>query len=390
VTRKKKDKEFADLTQDIDVEKFRVSVRGAFADFSDPRAVTRCVYPAWFMFLVILSGYLAGCNTIADIAHFAELREPWFANLSGLSIGVPSYNTLWWFLVRVRPAVFKALITKWFQHLDQHLKDQLLVIDGKRLRGVSDSEHVAHIVELFAAEKRLIIAQERVPDKAGERQALPALLDSVDVKGAIVTMDALYAHIADVEEVLRREADYIVGIKGNQGTLEAEVRNFFEQADAVDYEDVPIMRATTVEKSHGRIEERTVCVTNDLEWLPQREQWHLQSLIEVRSQRTVEGQVERAIRYYGSSRRGTADQFMHWIREHWSIEVMHHVMDVVFEEDASLGDSGASAENMSLIRRLAGNVIQMFDPHRGITNARRCATYEPAYLRGLLGKVFVK
>ncbi len=149
-------------------------------------------------------------------------------------------------------------------------------------------------------------------------------------------------------------------------------------------------RAQTVEKGHGRIEERNVCVTNDLDWLPQREKWHLQSLIEVRSRRTMIGKVEESIRYYGSSRKGTADQFMHWIRGHWGIESMHYVMDVLFEEDASLGDSGESAENMSLIRRLAGNVIRMFDPNRGITNARRCATYEPAYLSGLLARVFVK
>ena len=342
------------------------------------------------MFLVILSGYLAGCNTIADIVHFVELREAWFANLTGLEIQAPSYNTLWWFLTRVHPATFKALIAKWFQQLDKELKDQLLVVDGKRLRGISDSEHVSHIVELFAAESRLIIAQEKVPDKASERKALPALLDSVDVKGAIVTMDALYAHVVDVEAVLERGADYIVGIKGNQGLLDAEVRNFFEQAYSVAYEDVPITRAFGVEKGHGRIEERAVCVTNDLDWLPQKEQWHLQSLIEVRSQRIISGKTEQSIRYYGSSRRGTADQFALWIREHWSIESMHYVMDVVFEEDASLGDSGSSAENMSLIRRLAGNIIHMYDSDRGVASARRCATHEPNYLRGLLGKVFIK
>ena len=390
MAKKKKDKGFADLTQDIDLDKFRVSVQGAFFDVPDPRVKTRCVYPAWFMFLVILSGYLAGCNTIADIVHFAELREAWFANLVGLEIPAPSYNTFWWFLTRVHPTAFKALITKWFQQLDKELKDQLLVIDGKRLRGISDSDHVSHIVELFAAESRLIIAQEKVPDKASERKALPSLLDSVDVKDAIVTMDALYAHIADVEAVLKRGADYIVGIKGNQGNLEAEVRNFFEQAHSAAYEDVAVTRTSRVEKGHGRIEERTVCVTNDLAWLPQKEQWHLQSLIEVRSERDISGRTERSIRYYGSSRQGTADQFALWIREHWAVESMHYVMDVVFEEDASLGDSGSSAENMSLIRRLAGNIIHMYDPDRGVANARRCATHEPNYLRGLLGKVFVK
>ena len=390
MAKRKKNKEFTELTKEIDVDSFRAGVRGGFSDFSDPRISSRCVYPTWFMFLVILSGYLAGCNTIADIAHFAELRETWFATLTGLETGVPSYNTLWWFLTRVKPKSFKTLIAKWFQQLDPSMKDQLLVIDGKRLRGISNSEHITHIVELFAVEGRLVIAQEKVPDKANEQQALPALLDSVDVKGTIVTMDALYAHISDVEEVLQRGADYIVGIKGNQSTLAAEVSNFFDQALYVDYEEVSVTQAKTIEKGHGRIEERSVCVTNDLDWLPQREKWHLQSLVEVRTRRTIAGKVEKSIRYYGSSRKGTADQFMGWIRGHWGIESMHYVMDVVFAEDASLGDSGESAENMSLIRRLACNIIKIFDPNRGITDSRRCATYEPAYLRGLLAKVFVK
>jgi predicted transposase YbfD/YdcC len=270
------------------------------------------------------------------------------------------------------------------------MRNRLLVIDGKRLCGVSDSDHITHIVELFAAENRLVIAQEKVPDKANEQRALPALLDSIDVKGAIITMDALYAHLADIEEVLHRGADYIVGIKGNQWTLQAEVSNFFEQAYCVDYEEVAVTRAKKVEKDHGRIEERIVCATSDLDWLPQRKPWHLESIVEVRTKRTVAGKEEKSIRYYGSSRRGDANQFMGWIRDHWGIESMHYLMDVVFEEDASQGDSGHSAENMALIRRLAGNVIKIFDPKCGMTTARRCATYEPAYLRGLLAKVFVK
>lgn len=133
MAKKKKDKVFADFIQAIDLEKVGIGVQGAFSDFPDSRVVTHCVYPAWFMFLVILSGYLAGCNTIADIVHFAELREAWFGNLTGLEIQAPSYNTLWWFLMRVHPSAFKALIAKWFQQLDKEFKDQLLVIDGKRL-----------------------------------------------------------------------------------------------------------------------------------------------------------------------------------------------------------------------------------------------------------------
>src|SRR5690606_23448623 len=146
MAKKKKDKEFTDLTQEIDIDTFREGIRGSFSDTPDPRITSRCIYPAWFMFLVILSGYLAGCNTIADIAHFATLREKWLASLAGLEVEAPSYNTLWWFLTRVHPIAFKELITKWFRHLNQDVKDQLLVIDGKRLRGVSNQKHVSHIV----------------------------------------------------------------------------------------------------------------------------------------------------------------------------------------------------------------------------------------------------
>ena len=389
--RKTSDKQFADLSKAIDLENFKRSVQSNFEDFPDPRLTNRCIYPAWYLFLVILSGYLAGCNTIADIAHFAEIRAHWFADLIDRKVPAPSYDTIWWFLARVEPYAFKELICRWLSKLPKDLRDQLLVIDGKRLRGVSDNEHISHIVELFAAEEHLIIAQERVPDKAGETQALPALLNAIDVKGAIVSMDALYAHISDVEQVLKRGADYIVGIKGNQSSLEAELHNFFEQAKMVKYEEIEgITLDETHEKGHGRIERRWICVINELGWLPQREEWHLESLIEVRSERIIGDKIENAIRYYGSSRKADAKQFGKWIRGHWGIESMHYIMDVIFREDASLSDVGHSAENMSLIRRLAINVIKTCDPSRGIADARRNATYEPNYLRGLLGKMFVK
>ena len=389
--RKTYDKQFADLSKEIDLKKSKQNVKSSFGDFSDPRVEKRCVYPAWYLFLIILSGYLAGCNTIADIAHFAEIRAPWFADLISHKVSGPSYDTIWWFLARVSPESFKGLISRWLSGLPKDLKDQLLVIDGKRLKGVSDNEHISHIVELFATEGRLVVAQEKVPDKSGETQALPALLDTIDITGAIVSMDALYAHVDDVEEVLKRGADYIVGIKGNQSTLEAELENFFNQAKTVDYKEVGgISQAETHEEGHGRLERRWVCVANEIDWLPQKKKWHLESIIEVRSERVIGDKVEQAIRYYGSSRKADAKQFAKWIRDHWSIESMHHIMDVVFKEDASLSDIGYSAENMALIRRLAANVIRTFDPNRGITDARRNATYEPNYLRGLLGKMFVK
>ena len=376
--RKTTDKQFKELSEIIDLEKFKDNVRSNFEDFPDPRLSSRCVYPAWYLFLIILGGYLAGCNTISDIAHFAEIRADWFADLIDHKVSAPSYDTIWWFLSRVRPHAFKELIYRWLTNLPKSLKDQLLVIDGKRLRGASDNTHISHIVELFAAEKQLIVAQEKVPNKVGETKALPALLDAIDVEGAVVSMDALYAHVSDIEHVIKRKADYIVGIKGNQDCLKAEARNFFEQAKKVKYEDIAGMTLhETYDKGHGRVEKRSICVINDLDWLPQKEKWHLQSLIEVRSKRVIGDKTEDAVRYYGSSRKANAAQFAKWIRGHWGIECMHHVMDVTFKEDESLGNIGHSAENMSLMRRLAKNVVKTYDPGRGMADARRNATYEP-------------
>lgn len=386
--RKTADAKFEELTQHLDIERLRKSIRDGFSDFPDPRRTKSIDYPAWYLILVILCGYLAGGNTISDIAHFAELKKHWLDELTGIS-RVPSYDTIWWFLVRTDPNAFKTLIIKWLKSIPHELQDQLLVIDGKRLRGISTSEHITHLVELFASESRLTLAQEKVPNKAGERIALPALLDTVDVQGAIVSMDALYAHVTDIQEVLQRGADYIVGIKGNQGHLEAEVENFFRQANDVNFEGIKMTQEQSQDKGHGRKEQRRVTVIHDLDWLPQKDKWKLQSLIEVRSERLLKGVKEQSVRYYGSSRKTSANNFSKWIREHWSIEnSLHYVLDVIFDEDASKSDIGNSAENISLIRRFAMNIVRSIDPDRGMANARRCAAYEPRYLSGLLGKVF--
>jgi predicted transposase YbfD/YdcC len=385
--RKTTDKDYQELIQDIDLQSLHANVRAFFSKFPDPRV--RWIYPAWHLILVILCGYLAGCDTIADIAHFAEMRNGWLNTTLGLNFSPVSYDTIWWFLVRVKPDAFKNLMSQWLNALPSNLRDQLLAIDGKRLRGISDSEHITHLVELFAVDSRIVITQERVHDKACERDALPKLLETVDITGAIVSLDAHYTYIPTLNLILEQGADFLVGIKGNQGNLEAEVSNYFNQAYEIGYDSEEFKCHTTIEKEHGRIETRHICITNDLDWLEQKDAWHLKSLVEVRSERVLKDKVEKSIRYYGSSREGTSKQFADWIRDHWGIENrLHYVADVVFKEDAAHANTGHAAENMSLFRRLAMNIVATVDPKRGMADARRNAAYEPAYLRGLLSRLF--
>ena len=389
--RKTLDGEYQDLIKDIDVHALQENIRTFFLEFPDPRNIDRCVYPAWYLILIILCGYLSGCNTVADIAHFAEIRNTWLNSLLGLDFKAISYDTIWWFFVRVKPEAFKDLMSEWLRALPSGLQGQLLAIDGKRLRGVSDKEHITHLVELFAVESRLVIAQERVPDKKCERRALPQLLESIDVRGAIISADAHYLYTEELQMITTAGADFLVGLKGNQGKLSSEVQCYFDQAYAIDYDDEEFHCHKTIEKEHGRIETRHICVSYNLDWLPRIEEWGFKTLIEVRSERIVDDQVQKGILYYGLSRKATPKQCAEWIRGHWGIENgLHWVMDVIFKEDAQLANVGYTAENMALLRRTSMNIVKMFDPQRGLADARRSAMFEPSYLRGLLSRLFAR
>lgn len=379
-----KDPRFAELKRDIDLEQFATSVKGAFQDVDDPRQIAKTRYPFWFLMLLLLCGYLSGGNTVSDLTIYAELNIGWLNTLIGQTFTAPSYDTLWWLLARLPPITFKTLLQKWFAGLPQQFRDQLLIIDGKRLKGVSTDERLVHLVELFAAEQKLVLAQEKVPNKSSEPKVIEALLKDVDVNGALISTDALFAHITRAQQFLDHGADYLIGLKGNQGNFHAEVKNFFDQARDISYEDVDVERYISLaEKGHGRIEQRSICVCTALEWLPQAQSWPgLKAIVEVLSEREVNGKKTSEIRYYFSSRKATAKAFAGWIRGHWSIEnPLHWVLDVIFKEDAAQAKAGFIAENMAFFRRLSMNVIKVADPDRGFADARRFCTYEPKYLR---------
>ena len=225
-----------------------------------------------------------------------------------------------------------------------------------------------------------------------EPKAIDALLQDIDVNGALISTDALFAHIPTLQKFLDHIADYLVGLKGNQRNFHAEAQNYFDQARDVGYEEVAVDRyIASPEKGHGRIESRLVCVWTELEWLPQAQIWpSMKAVIEVLSKREVGGKKTSESRYYFSSRVGTAKEFAGWIRGHWSIEnPLHWVLDVIFKEDESQAKAGLIADNIGFFRRVSMNIIKTVDPDRGFATARRCCIYEPKYLRGILGKIFV-
>lgn len=392
--RKKIDPSILEAAKRFDADKFVKSVRGEFADFPDHRHnQRRILYPIWYISLVILCGFFCGCNTVEEIAEYALLQQEWFATLLNTPCKSPSYSTLWWFLVKAKPEVLKQYFRRWFVKLPDQLKDQLLALDGKRLKSANFLGGITHVVELFATSDRLVLAVKQVPDKTVEKSCLKDILEQVDVAGAIISGDAHFTNPKVAEQVIDQRADYLLAVKENQSTLHAEMENFFSQAHAVNWEDIEYSEHKTVEKDHGRVETREIRVVNDLEWLPQKTSWKkLTSLVEIKSTRDhVNGEKrESATRLYISSRLGTARDFAQWARDHWAIENnCHWELDVIFQEDAVQMDVGNSAENLGIFRRLAMNMAAIVDPERGLASVRRAATFGTGYLKGLLAMIFL-
>jgi predicted transposase YbfD/YdcC len=384
-----------EASKEFDAHVFAETIKGTFSDFPDYRRnQKRIMYPIWYLSLITLCGFFCGCNTIEEIAEYAHLQEDWFSSLLGTPVSAPSHGSLWWFLVKTPPNTLKSYLREWFSKIPGSLRDQLLAIDGKRLRGAKFLDHITHIVELFAADDRLCLAAEKVPDKTVEKSTLPIILGQVDVEGAIISGDAHFTVSESAEQIIDAKADYLLAVKNNQPTLCAEMENFFDQAHAVEWEEVPHLFYQEVDKGHGRIEIREIRVVEDLDWLPNADKWkNLACLIEVRSTRQKIGSVasETFRRLYISSRRASAKDFAKWIRQHWSIENQcHWVADVIFEEDDALTDRGSSAENMGLFRRLAMNMAAVADPERGLASVRRAATFGSGYLKGILAMIFCK
>jgi len=258
------------------------------------------------------------------------------------------------------------------------------------LNGASRKQKV-HLVSAWDSSRSLLLGQVKAKEKSNEITAIPELLDSIDIHNATITIDAAGCQTDIVEKIRTCGGNYVIALKGNQGTLLAEAENFFTQAREVNYEGTHCASLTICEKGHGRIEERQVIVTHELDWLDCRTKWKdLNSLIEVTSKRTVKDATTEAKRYYISNLRATPEQAARFIRSHWCIENhLHWNMDVNFEEDASLASVGHAPENLGTLKRLASTLIRIdLGGIRGTADRRRRAAWDDSWTLRLLSRIF--
>lgn len=385
---KKKDP-YDDIEKSIDIQAFVESVKEGFKQVVDPRKADNQSYPLMSLLVMILCGVIAGANSITSIHQYARLKIGMFSTMLGTE-RAPSYMVFWWLLTRMKPEPLQTAFISWASRLPTEVKSKLIAIDGKHLNGLIGDNGV-HLVAAWESSRGLLLGQVKVKEKSNEITAIPELLDTIDVNGAHVTIDAAGCQKEIAKKVRVNGGDYTLALKGNQGTLHAEAENFFSQAQSIGFTDADCRVATTLDKGHGRIEEREVVVTNTLDWLGTRTEWiDIKSMIEVTSTRIFKGKESKEKRYYISSKEWSPEEAGLAIRSHWSIENhLHWSMDVVFCEDASLANTGHAAENLAMFRRIAHALIKEdVGGTVGIVKRRREAAWDDTYALRILGHLF--
>jgi predicted transposase YbfD/YdcC len=360
-----------------------------FATLPDPRKSRNQIYPLIDIIGVAIIGILCSGNDWVNVVKWANAYKEWFQSVGLCVNGVPSHDTIGRFFRLVDPQAFESCFVQWVDTLVDKIQG-VVAIDGKTICNSGNAfneKKASHIVTAFAAENDIILGQLKTAEKSNEITAIPELLNTLKLKGCIVTIDAMGCQTAITRKIVEQRGDYVIGLKGNQWGLYAEAVNFFDQVIDAGAEEAGCGYAKTVDKDHGRVEEREIWVTSELDWLNVDGWYGLKSLICVRSTRYERGKTTVEMRYYISSLEVTAERMGEVIRLHWGIEnKLHWHLDVTFNEDKSKIHAGHGAENFSLIKRCVLNLIKADTTEKAsVSTKRRMAGWNPAYRLRLLG-----
>ena len=361
-----------------------------FANLRDPRVERTRKHPLANVVVIAVLGVLAGCEGWDDVHDWGILKQEWLSTFLDLREGIPSADVVRRVFEAIRPKEFQAcfakLIAAWVATMTE---PRVVAIDGKTLRRSFDTatgRTPLHLVHAWMANHHILLGQLATDAKSNEITAIPALLEMLDLRGSVVTMDAMGTQKAIIAKVVEKNADYVVAPKDNHPTLRAEVEKALE----------PLMQASRAPKrqrsyerseAHGRTETRTVFSLAAPAQLFERDEWaKLTSLVGIRSTRYVDGKLSIENRYYLASPPPDAHVLAGVIRSHWSVEnQLHWCLDVQLREDSSRIRSRNGADNFAWLRRFALMKIKRYPLRkRGVAATQRLANAANELLLNLL------
>jgi predicted transposase YbfD/YdcC len=358
-----------------------------FADLPDPRQLSKVIYPLDEILLLSLLAVLAGAETFTAIAQFGKDKLGLLRRFRAFANGTPDHDRLGEVFAALDPEQFQRCFVGWVATLIG-APAEVIAIDGKTSRRSYQKKgglNPIHMVSAFAARHRLVLGQVKVAEKSNEIVAIPKLLDMLAIEGAIVTIDAIGCQREIAKKVIDKKADYVLALKGNQGTLHEDVELFANEQKTNNFKDTTISQDQTVDGDHGRIETRRVTVFHDIGWLQERHNWPaLKAVVMVESERQIDAKVERETRFYITSSTDKADKLSDVVRRHWSVESMHWLMDCVFRDDECRVRTEHAPANFTTIKHIAHNLLRRHPAKLSMTNKRLKAGWNEQFLVSLI------
>jgi predicted transposase YbfD/YdcC len=364
-----------------------------FSQIEDGREPWRVAYPLAEVLLLLTCATIADCDDFDEIVAWGKHHLDFLRRFAPFHFGIPCARWLRTLVNRLDPELFGSCFESWIKELWPGRHD-LIAIDGKTSRRTHDKRKglkALHTLSAYATNARLVLTQLSVPEKTNEITAIPELLDHLaetkQLEGALVTIDAMGCQVAIADKIVEHKADYLLALKGNQPTLEAEVADYFSSAP----EEELIIKNAEIEKGHGRIEMRTYTASSNVDWIisdrcyPGEPRFtNIKTLVKVFSRTEYADRCTFETRFYISSAALDIDRLANGVRGHWGVESMHWLLDVEFKDDLSRYRSGHGAKNMAIVRRFALGLVRANKSKHSVKTRRKSASWDTAYLLELL------
>ena len=366
-----------------------------FGSLVDPRIDRTKRHKLIDILTIALCGAIAGADSWVDVEAFGGRKEGWLRKMLELPNGIPSHDTFGRVFARLDAQQFERCFIEWVLAVSEVLQGDVVAIDGKTVRRSHDryiGKAAIHMVSAWASASGVALGQTRVDGRSNEITAIPRLLEMLHVKGCIVTVDAMGCQKDIASKILQEGSDYVLAVKRNQGRLHEGVRDVFGLARKSGFDGLGHDYHETVNAGHGRVETRRCWAVSDLDsvrYVDEGGQWpELTTLVMVEGERRVGGKTTAESRYYISSLQNDASKLLNAVRSHWGISnKLHWSLDVTFNEDGSRVRSGNGAENFSVLRRMALNLLKSDKTtKRSLAGKRKDAAWDNDYLLKVLAQ----
>jgi predicted transposase YbfD/YdcC len=360
------------------------SLHIAFRSLRDPRINRKKRHKLLDIIILSVIAVLCGADGYEDIAEFGRINIAFLKQFMELKNGIPSHDTIRRVFMLLNPKSFEKCFSKWAESIkNEGVMERVIAIDGKTSRRTKDSFHhktALHSLHAWSVENGICLGQVACGEKSNEITAIPQILDLLNIKGCIITIDAMGTQRAIAEKIIDEGGDYILAVKGNQGTLEEEVKTTCKRTRSVS-------DTTTIEKDHGRIETRRCEVFAKGHIVDFDNVWkNVQSVIKITATREFSnGKIETFERFYISSLTSDNQNFNKYIRDHWGVEnSLHWTLDMVFREDEQRKRAGHAAKNFAIVRKMALNLLKKDTDKGSMRRKRLKAAWNKDYLINLL------